>query len=76
MARNSNLKKLAQSWREYAEGHYCQTYNKGMADGLIKAANELEAHIKNNSMSERIRRISLAGGQKRADSAPEVIPSK
>lgn len=63
MARNSNLEKLARSWREYAESHYCQNYNKGMADGLIKAANELEAHIKNNSMSERLRRTSGAGGR-------------
>lgn len=40
------LRKLAQSWREYADGHYCQTYNKGMADGLRKAADELESALK------------------------------
>lgn len=44
------LRKLIQSWREYADGHYCQTYNKGMADGLRKAAKELEEEIKPKSM--------------------------
>jgi len=37
------LRKLIKSWRDYANGHYCQTYNKGMADGLFCAANELES---------------------------------
>lgn len=36
------LQRLAQSWRVYAAGHYCQTYNQGMAMGLEKAATELQ----------------------------------
>ena len=36
------LKNLLGKWREYADGHYCQTYNRGMADGLNRAACELE----------------------------------
>ena len=36
------LQRLAQSWRVYAAGHYCQTYNTGMAMGLEKAATELQ----------------------------------
>lgn len=36
------LKKLVTRWRAKAAGHYCQTYNRGMAEGLESAANELE----------------------------------
>ena len=35
------LRKLRKGWLEYAEAHYCQTYNNGMALGLRKAAMEL-----------------------------------
>lgn len=42
----AELRKLIESWREYADDHYCQTYNKGMAQGLNKAADELEALLK------------------------------
>lgn len=66
MARNSELKKLAQAWREIATGHYCQTYNKGLAEGLIKAAGELELHIYNNSASERLRRTKRAADVRKA----------
>lgn len=77
--RNSVLKKLAQDWREIATGHYCQTYNKGMAEGLIKAAGELELHIYNNSASERLRRTKRAldlreSAPSQAESTPEVYP--
>ena len=36
------LKKLVIAWREYAEGHYCKTYDAGMGRGLHSAANALE----------------------------------
>lgn len=81
MARNSELKKLAASWREIATGHYCQTYNKGMAEGLIKAAGELELHICNNSASERLRRTKRAvelgdSAESQALSQPEVLSTQ
>jgi hypothetical protein len=38
----TELESMLSRWREEASGHYCQTYNQGMAEGLRKAARELE----------------------------------
>jgi hypothetical protein len=64
------LRKLAQSWREYADGHYCQTYNKGMGDGLRKAANELESALK-KSAQHRVQPtpLSLSSAETLGDSS-------
>jgi hypothetical protein len=40
-----HLKKMVKSWRDYAAGHYCSTYNREMAHGLNNAANDLEDYI-------------------------------
>jgi hypothetical protein len=39
------LTALVEEWRTEAGGHYCRTYNRGKAEGLEEAANELEAAI-------------------------------
>jgi hypothetical protein len=41
----NELKGLITAWRNNANGHYCQTYNKGMADGLLGAADDLQTLI-------------------------------
>jgi hypothetical protein len=38
----NQIKDLIAEWRNDANGHYCQTYNRGMADGLLRAADELQ----------------------------------
>lgn len=38
----NQLKQLIEDWRNRANGHYCETYNPGMAQGLNIAANSLE----------------------------------
>lgn len=35
---------IISGWRDYANGHYCRTYNLGMTLGLNTAADELEAY--------------------------------
>lgn len=48
-----NVEELIKSWRDYANDHYCQTYNKGMAQGLEKAADELEALLQRAHLTMR-----------------------
>ncbi len=40
------LRQLIEAWRNYANDHYCETYNPGMAQGLRKAAKDLEKLLK------------------------------
>lgn len=37
--------RLIKSWRKEASGHYCQTYNTGLGQGLNSAADELGAYM-------------------------------
>lgn len=46
------LKRLIKQWREYADGHYCQTYNPGKGQGLRTAANDLEEFLRRVSAEE------------------------
>ncbi len=47
---------LIEAWRNYANDHYCETYNRGMAQGLKKAANDLEELLKKDELpAERCR---------------------
>ncbi len=46
------VKRMIDTWRDKAGGHYCQTYNRGMAEGLYEAANELEAFTVSLSFDE------------------------
>lgn len=46
------LENLVRNWRAYARDHYCQTYNKGMAQGLEKAAEELEAILELDDLAK------------------------
>ena len=39
--RERELRELAEEWRAYADGDYCQTYNKGAALALHRAANDI-----------------------------------
>lgn len=39
------LKRMVKTWRSRASGHYCQTYNPGMAQGLNGAAGMLEEYV-------------------------------
>lgn len=39
------LNGMIYGWRDYANGHYCQTYNPGMMQGLNCAADALEAFV-------------------------------
>lgn len=39
------LTRMVKFWRDYASGHYCQTYNTGMAQGLNSAADSLEEYL-------------------------------
>lgn len=40
-----DLKRMVQTWRVRAGGHYCQTYSPGMAQGLNGAAGMLEEYV-------------------------------
>lgn len=39
------LKRMVKGWRDYASGHYCQTYNPERGKGLKIAADNLEEYI-------------------------------
>jgi hypothetical protein len=41
----TQLRDLIADWCNDANGHYCQTYNKGMAVGLLQAADDLQTLI-------------------------------
>lgn len=47
-----DLKRMARDWREVAAGDYCQTYNRGMGQGLEGAADGLEDYINDKIQGE------------------------
>lgn len=49
----AELQELIEAWREEARGAWCQKYNKGMAAGLERAANDLETVLQARKQSVR-----------------------